>query len=430
MKRSISKPLGAIAVLAVASLALSGCGREADTNKAGPGAGSAIDDEPATGTVEVWAMGAEGDMLGDFVKEFEAANPDADVKVTAVPWEAAHDKLSTAIASGETPDVSLIGTTWMGEFAAAGGLDPTPEGLVDEADFFDGAWGSTVVGDTSYGVPWFVETRVLYYRSDLATKAGWDEAPQTWDELKQFATDLEQKAGADTGISLLPGGAGSWQTLLPLAWSNGAEVTNDAGTEYTIDSPEMSEALEYYKSFFDEGLSETRTLDVGELETSFASGKYGSFISGPWHTALVEEQGVSPDDYAVAPLPGKDAAPGTSFVGGGDLAVFKESDNRESAWKLVKWLTQPDVQQKFYETVGDLPAVKSAWDSGKLAEDENLQVFGEQLDNALAPPAVPSWEEVAAVLDSDVEQAVKGATPVAEVIAHMQAQAKSIGTGL
>jgi len=426
----MSKPLGAIAVLAVASLALSGCGRETDTNKAGPGAGSAIDDEPATGTVEVWAMGAEGDMLGDFVKDFEAANPDADVKVTAVPWEAAHDKLSTAIASGETPDVSLIGTTWMGEFAAAGGLDPTPEGLVDEADFFDGAWGSTVVGDTSYGVPWFVETRVLYYRSDLAAKAGWDEAPQTWDELKQFATDLEQKAGVDTGISLLPGGAGSWQTLLPLAWSNGAEVTNDAGTEYTIDSPEMGEALEYYKSFFDEGLSETRTLDVGELETSFASGKYGSFISGPWHTALVEEQGVSPDDYAVAPLPGKDAAPGTSFVGGGDLAVFKESDNRESAWKLVKWLTEPEVQQKFYEAVGDLPAVKSAWDSGKLAEDENLQVFGEQLDSALAPPAVPSWEEVAAVLDSDVEQAVKGATPVAEAIAHMQAQAKSIGTGL
>ena len=54
---------------------------------------------------------------------------------------------------------------------------PTPEGLVDEADFFPGAWGSTEVGGTSYGVPWYVETRVLYYRKDLAEKAGWDEAP-------------------------------------------------------------------------------------------------------------------------------------------------------------------------------------------------------------------------------------------------------------
>ena len=122
-------------------------------------------------------MGTEGEMLGDFVADFEEANPDADVKVTAVPWEAAHDKISNAIAAGETPDVSLIGTTWMGEFAEAGGLEPTPEGLVDEADFFEGAWGSTVVGDTSYGVPWYVETRVLYYRKDLAEKAGWSEAP-------------------------------------------------------------------------------------------------------------------------------------------------------------------------------------------------------------------------------------------------------------
>ena len=426
----MSKPVGAIAVLAVASLALAGCGREAETNDAGPGAGAAVDDSAATGTIDVWAMGTEGEKLGDFVKDFETANPDADVNVTAVPWEAAHNKIANAIAAGETPDVSLIGTTWMGEFAEAGGLDPTPEGLVEEADFFEGAWGSTVVGDTSYGVPWYVETRVLYYRSDLAKKAGWDKAPQTWDELTQFATDLGKKGGAEYGISLQPGQTGSWQTVLPFAWSNGAEVTNDAGTEYTIDSPELAEALEYYKTFFEAGLSPTRVLDPGELESGFADGKFGSFISGPWHTGLVEEAGVSPDQYDLAPLPGPDSAPGTSFVGGGDLAVFKDSDNRESAWKLVKWLSEPEVQQKWYETLGDLPAVKSAWDSGKLAEDPQLQVFGEQLDNALAPPAVPTWEQVAAVVDSDVEKAVKGASPVEDAVAHMQSQAQSIGTGL
>ena len=138
-------------------------------------------------------MGTEGDVLGDFAPDFTDANPDADVKVTAIPWEAAHDKIANAIASGETPDVTLVGTTWMGEFAESGGIDPTPEGLVDEADFFEGAWGSTEVGGTSYGVPWYVETRVLYYRTDLAKKAGWDEAPASWDELKQFATDLQEQ---------------------------------------------------------------------------------------------------------------------------------------------------------------------------------------------------------------------------------------------
>jgi len=429
MRRTTRRTASAFTALAVAaSLALTGCGRDSGS-EAGPGASKAISDAKASGTINVWAMGTEGEKLQDFVKDFESANPDATVKVTAVPWEAAHDKISAAIASGKTPDVSLIGTTWMGEFAKAGGLDPTPDGLVKDSDFYDGAWGSTVVGNTSYGVPWYVETRVLYYRTDLAKKAGWDKAPTTWDEFSKFAADLK-KSGVKYPVSLQPGQTGSWQTVLPFAWSNGAKVTNGSGTEYSIDSPQMSEALAYYKSFFDKGYSQTRMLDPGELENGFAKGTYGSFISGPWHIGLVEDAGLTKDKYAVAPLPGKDSGPGTSFTGGGDLAVFKDAKNRDGAWKLVRWLSDAQTQSKWYDTVKDLPAVKSAWQSGDLADDQQLQVFGQQLDSALAPPAVPSWEQVASVIDGDVEKAVKGSTPTAAAVADMQKQAKSIGTGL
>ena len=419
----------ALAALTAASLLLTACGRDESTS-GGEAQSSEIAEGKATGTIDVWAMGAEGDALQAFSEEFAKANPDAEVNVTAIPWEAAHNKISGAIAAGEGPDVSLIGTTWMGEFAEAGGLMPTPEGLVDEADFFPGAWGSTEVGGTSYGVPWYVETRVLYYRKDLAEKAGWTKAPQSWEELHQFAKDMEDKAGAEYGLSLQPGQTGSWQTVLPFAWSNGASITDESGENYTIDSPEMAEALDHYASYFDEGLAPTRLLDPGELESGFADGTYGAFISGPWHTGLVEDAGVSQDEYAVAPLPGKDSLPGTSFVGGGDLAVFQDSDNADAAWKYVQWLSEPETQQAFYETVGDLPAVTESWESGKLATDPQLQVFGEQLDSALAPPAVPTWEQVAAQIDSLVEQVTKGEMPVDEAVAEMQSKASSIGTGL
>lgn len=418
-----------LAVLAVTSLVLTACGRD-DTGDEPEEQSGEVSSGEATGTIEVWAMGTEGEVLQEFSAAFEEANPDATVEVTAVPWESAHDKLSGAIASGETPDVTLVGTTWMGEFAEAGGLMPTPDNLVDEADFFPGAWASTEVGGTSYGVPWYVETRVLYYRSDIAQKAGWDEAPQTWDELKQFAGDMESKGGAEFGLNLQPGTTGSWQTMLPFAWSNGASLTNEEGTEYTIDSPEMAEALEYYTSFFEEGLSETRLLDLGELESGFADGKYGSFISGPWHTGLVEEAGVTQEQYAVAPLPGPDGAPGSSFIGGGDLAVFNDSDNADSAWKYIQWLSEPETQQAFYEEVGDLPAVQSAWEGGELADDPQLQIFGQQLEEAVSPPAVPTWEQVAAAIDSLVEQATKGGLAPEEAVAEMQSKAASIGTGL
>ena len=305
-----------LVALATASLVLTACGRD----EGGGGAVSQSDEisgGEATGTIDVWAMEAEGEALQDFVSTFEEANPDADVKVTAIPWASAHNKISTAIASGNTPDVSLIGTTWMGEFAEAGGLMPTPEGLVDEADFFPGAWESTEVGGTSYGVPWYVETRVLYYRKDLAAKAGWDNPPQSWDELKQFATDLQDKAGVEHGLNLQPGQTGSWQSVMPFAWSNGASITDESGEQYTLDSPEMAEALDYYASYFKEGISSDHLMDPGELESGFADGTFGSFISGPWHAQLVEDAGVKPDQYAVAPRPGTDSAPGTSFVGGG-----------------------------------------------------------------------------------------------------------------
>lgn len=425
----MNRTASALAALAVTSLVLTSCGRD-DAGGGGEAQSTSVAEGAATGTIEVWAMGTEGDELQAFSDDFVKDNPDAEVKVTAIPWDAAHNKIANAIASGETPDVSLIGTTWMGEFAEAGGLMPTPEGLVDEADFFPGAWGSTEVGGTSYGVPWYVETRVLYYRKDMAQKAGWSEAPQTWEELHQFAIDMKEKGGADYGLSLQPGQTGSWQSVLPFAWSNGASLTNEDGTEYTIDSPEMAEALDYYTSYFDEGLSPSRLLDPGELESGFADGTYAAFISGPWHTGLVEEAGLSTDEYAVAPLPGKDSGPGTSFVGGGDLAVFSDSDNTDAAWKYVQWLSEAETQQDFYDLVGDLPAVKAAWETGELADDPQLQVFGTQLETTEAPPAVPTWEQVAATIDTLVEQASKGDAEPEDVVKEMQTKASSIGTGL
>lgn len=421
----------AAAAITLAALTLAACGREddsgTDTESDGEVEAAEVSEGPATGTIDVWAMGTEGERLGDFAAAFEEANPDATVNVTPVPWDAAHDKISTAIAAGETPDVSLIGTTWMGEFGATGGLDPTPADLIDEDAFFDAAWDTTVVDGTSYGVPWYVETRVLFYRTDLAEQAGYSQPPADWDELKDMASKIQQN-GAEWGISLQPGGTGSWQTFLPFAWQNGAKVYAD--DTFSLDTPEVTEALEYYTSFFDEGISPDTVLEPGALESGFVEGSIGSFISGPWHVGLIDEQGGPEfaDSYAVAPLPkGEQTA---SFVGGGDLAVFSDSDNRDSAWKFVQWLTEPEVQQQWYETLGDLPSVAEAWESGSLADDETLAVFGEQLETAVPPPAIPTWEQVAAQIDAELEKVVKAGEDPAQAAATMQSKADGIGTGL
>jgi multiple sugar transport system substrate-binding protein len=90
---------------------------------------------------------------------------------------------------------------------------------------------------------------------------------------------------------------------------------------------------------------------------------------------------------------------------------------------------RPEVQVKWYQTVNDLPAVQAAWDDEVLANDPLLATFGDQLDTAKAPPSIPTWEQIAAGIDTELEKVAKGAASAEEAAAAMQAQATSIGTG-
>jgi multiple sugar transport system substrate-binding protein len=390
----------------------------------GTGAAAAQPNAAVEGDISVWAMGTEGDNLDVIADDFMAEFPDVNVEVTAVPWDAAHDRIATAIAGGEVPDVSLIGTTWMGEFATLGGLDPTPESI-DPEQFFEGAWNTTVVDGVSYGVPWYVETRLIYYRTDLAEEGGFNQAPANWDELTQLA-EATAAGGAEWGISLQPGGVGSWQTFMPFFWQAGGEIV-DENNNFTLDSEACVAALTYYDSFFENGLSQPSVSDV-PVEAQFADGTAGAFISGPWMIGLVTDAGADPEAWTVAHQPTEES--GTSFVGGGNLAVFDQSGNKEAAWAFVEYASRPEVQVKWYETVSDLPAVQAAWDDPALADDELLAAFGEQLQDAKAPPAIPTWEQVAAAIDGQVEQVTQGDTAPEDGCAAMQEEADSIGTGL
>jgi multiple sugar transport system substrate-binding protein len=417
----------AIAALTMAAaLVVTGCGRPADNPSAAPQTASAVASGPATGDLTIWAMGAEGEKLPDLLKEFEAANPDVHVNVTAIPWSAAHDKFTTAITAQKTPDLAMIGTTWMGEFAGLDALDPTPASI-DKSAFFPGAWGTTEVGGTSFGIPWYVETRLVYYRTDLAEKAGITTPPTDWDGLKAMAKAMKEKAGTKWGINLQPGGTGSWQTVMPFAWSNGAQLNN--GDKWTFDTPQMSEAVKYYQSFFTEGLTNKSPAQGATQEPSFVDGSEPMFISGPWMMSAVEKVGgkAFADKYSVFPMPAKEKS--ASFVGGSNLGVFKTTKNRDAAWKLVQWLAQPEVQVKWYQMSTDLPSVTSAWQDPALASDKKLATFGKQLETAVAPPSFATWEQVAARFDAEIEKVTKTGADVDTSLKSVQTEATSIGTG-
>jgi multiple sugar transport system substrate-binding protein len=416
-----------VAGLAALALTLSACGRSDNGGTSGQ-TGAAVNTGAASGTITMWAMGAEGENLPKLTKDFEAANPGVKVQVTAIPWDAAHDKFTTAITANKTPDVAMVGTTWMGEFAGMGALDPTP-GQIDKSVFFEGAQKTTEVGGTSYGIPWYVETRLVYYRTDLAKKAGINSPPTDWEGLKAMAKAMQDKAGAKWGIGLQAGGTGSWQSIMPFAWSAGADLTKDGGKAYNFDSPEVLKAAKYYQSFFTDGISDKAAPAQPTTEPDFASGKVPMFISGPWMMSAVEKAGGAgfKDKYDVMQIPADKES--SSFVGGSNLVVFKNTKNRDAAWKFVQWLGDPKVQVKWYQLSTDLPSVKSAWQDPALTADKKLAVFGKQLETAKAPPSFSTWEQVITSFDTEMEKVTKTGADPAAALKTVQQQADSIGTG-
>lgn len=410
-------------LLALAILA-AGCGRGTDR---APEQAQNVTTGNVTGEVTVWAMGEEGKALGAFVKDFESANPGVKVNVTAIGWDVAHDKITAAIAGGATPDVSMIGSTWSGELSKTGALDPTPPNLVDKSAFFPGAWQTVEVSGTAYGVPWYVETRVLYYRTDQAKKAG-VQPPGTWQEFTAFARALKDKGGASKGFQQSYTLGASWQEVLPLIWQAGGEVVKDG--KYTFDTPEALTALKHYESLFKEKLARTDTAE-GAFPQNFIKGEVGGFFSGPWMIGVLNNDGGPEfkDKFDVAPYP-KGPVSATSFVGGSAMAVFKKAKNRDAAWKFLQWLSEPKVQAKWYTTVKSLPAVQAAWQEPALTGDKQLAVFGEQLKDAKTPPPYPTWEQVAKVLEAELEKLARGSQTPEQTAKSIQSQADTIGTGL
>ena len=152
-------------------------------------------------------------------------NPGVKVNVTPVDWGQAVAKLQTAIAGGADAGRQPDGHRHDGPVRRDRRPRARP-GELRPGAFFEGAWNTNVVDGTAYGVPWYVETRLLYYRKDIAEKAGITAPPATWDDLKAMAKAMQEKGGAKWGISL---GTKNWQEYFPFLWSNGGDVTDGTG---------------------------------------------------------------------------------------------------------------------------------------------------------------------------------------------------------
>ena len=384
-------------------------------------------ERPSDGVTELrfWAMGREGELVQRLIPAFERAHPDVRVRVQQVPWSAAHEKLLTAFVGGAMPDVFQAGSTWMAELVALGAVQPL-DGRLDAAtddprgDLFPGIAAANRIGERTWGVPWYVDTRLLFYRRDRLAQAGWPAAPADWPQWLAALEGVKRQAGDDAYALLLP--VSEWQPLVILALQHGARLLRGDDEYGDFQSAAFRAAFAQYLDFFARRLAPAAAEgQLANLYQDFAGGFFSVFISGPWNLGELAARlpaGLE-GSWATAPMPGLQAGvPGLSVAGGASLAIAADTPHGDAAWRLVAYLTAPEQQLAFYRLSGDLPARPSAWRDGDLAADPRVAAFWTQLQHVAPPPRIPEWERIAAAITRAAEAAVRGeATPEAALAA-------------
>jgi multiple sugar transport system substrate-binding protein len=383
--------------------------------------------------IRFWAMGAEGEQVAKLVPQFERENPGIRVRVQQIPWTAAHEKLLTAHVGKSTPDVAQLGNTWIPEFEALGALRAlgaliAQSNVIREESFFPGIWATNVVDDTVYGIPWYVDTRVLFYRKDLLAQAGWREMPTTWADWRRAMEDVKRMVGKDRWAIFLP--TNEWAQPAILGMQAGSPLLKEGGRWGAFADSAFLRGFDFYLGLYRDGLAPVYgNTDVANLFQEFERGLFVFYITGPWNIGEFGRRLPADlqDDWATAPLPGPTGAgSGLSTAGGSSLVLFRESEHPAEAWKFIEFLSRPEIQVRFYQLTGDLPPRLEAWEDTVLSRNDKALAFRQQLERVQPVPLVPEIELIMAKLIEYAEQSIRGGVPPAEAMRRLDAEVNNI----
>ena len=378
-------------------------------------------------TVTVWAMGAEGLALGQMISKFEEQNPDIKIDLQAIPWDVADQNIMMAVATGDGPDVIGMGSTWVANYGKVGALlDFTPyvdqHPIFSPDNYFDGTLETAIVDGKLVGIPWYVETRVLFYRTDILREVGRNRPPETWDELLQVSRAMGNRGTGFFGLDIDP--KNSDMTIM-LARQNGSRLIDTETNTALFNQPEFVDAVRFVNQFFKEGHSDASGMYTGTFP--FGDGYIPMQITGPWSINTIMD--LAPEiagKFSLAMLP-MGPLNRTSVMGGSHLVVLKSAKNIDGAMQFIDFLVQPENQIAFFETVNALPSNIHAWELDSALNTEPIYgVLGEQLKDAVPYPTVGAWETIFLELHKAMERINIGGEDIQTVMDETNATAQNL----
>jgi multiple sugar transport system substrate-binding protein len=375
--RKRTRLLGVGAIAIVSALAMAACS-PTDSGSGAP--------EP----VVFWGSWS-GDQVAQLDAQAAAFNESQDeYEVTYVPQELVEEKLLTAIAGGQVPDVILWDRPATMTYAPKGALAEIDEFVardgVDLDGFYEQALNEMYSADKLYGLPLLVDNRSLFYNRTLLAEAG-VEPPTTWDELKTAAEALTVRDGGiltRSGFALNdPGLFASWLRQA------GGTMLNDDQTEVAFNSPEGLEVLAFWKSLLEAGVYEQ---GFGDGIDAFAESSLAMKFDGPWALSGLDQTDV---DYGIVSPPAGPNGDQGAGMGGFGLVIAEGAKNPEGAWAFMKWwTTEPANGVGFAKIAGWIPANIEAANDPYFTDNDHYAAFIETLEFAQTRPQVPGYSDV------------------------------------
>ncbi|KOV71022.1 extracellular solute-binding protein [Streptomyces sp. MMG1121] len=379
MRRGISIA-AAVTVIALSATACGGSDSNASSQPKDP--------KDVSGTITYWDTSdaaTEAPTYKALIKQFEAKYPKIKVNYQSVPFTDVEQKFKSAAKSGKgAPDVVRTDVGLMAEYASLGyiaPLDGTPA-LKDTSDFNATPMNTAKYNGKTYGVPSVTDTLGLLYNKALFKKAGIAKPPTTWDEFVADAKTLKQKTGA-YGTYVNPDS----YFLLPLLYSNGADMADTSTKKITISDAQAVTALTTAKKIYDQASMKVDFSNAYQnMQTAFKSGKVAMLIQGPWSVSedLTGSAFKDGSNLGYAPVPAGAGGKAQAPTGGHDLAVYQGSGNLAASYLFTQFMTSTQSQITIAEKTGTLPTRKSAYTS-QVTSDAKIAGFRPILEQTARP---------------------------------------------
>jgi multiple sugar transport system substrate-binding protein len=347
------------------------------------------------------------------------------------------DKLRTQFqAGGENIDVILGDVIWTAELAESGWIsdlsDRFPESK--QQQFLPGSVEAITFNGKPYGMPWFTDTGLLYYRKDLLKKSGFNGPPKTWDELKQMTRKVRRDSDIKFGFVFQ--GAKSEAGVCDgceFIWGHGGNVLDPSDpTKVLVDSPQAIEGLETERSMITDGISPEAVTVYEETETEgeFLRGDAVFLRNWPYVYSLIGTSAypkLKTDQVGVSELPSADGKPGNGTVGDQPLYISTSSKYPDAAWKFIEFLSASE-QQRLRALEGSfLPTRSDLYDDPEIQDSVPVVALAkEALQHTRPRPVSPYYSDMSLEMQDQFNASLKGDTTPEEAARTLKSELENI----